>query len=68
MKSQYQLQQLNISVLPKMMTSMYLPCLDNCDSSSELLSSRRLFAPCCDAEPDSSLLFILAKTEEGQPQ
>lgn len=46
---------------------MNLPCLDNCDSSSELLSSRFLFAPCSDRDPASILLFIVAEAEEGRP-
>lgn len=44
---------------------MYLPCLDN-DSSSELLSSTRLFVPGRGEYVASALLFIIAKnkTEE----
>lgn len=43
---------------------IYLPCLDNCDSSSELLSSRGLFVACGGGDAASFLLFIMAETEQ----
>lgn len=40
---------------------IHLPCLDNRDSSSELLSSQCLFVSCSGAKDASALLFIVAE-------